>query len=497
MSKKSKFYDIIPKENKSIRNVSISKKDMEDAWKEEGKSKKSDTHIKKNSIEKHNHQETSSVEIKKLERPITNVDDYNQDEYIEIIDHKISDDEVIEEVHILGENKEEIENEKIPALTDEENFIDYTKAGLKKKKGIFSGSYRRPVSIFVLFIIIFFVLNVFASATVVIKTSSINAPLGSGVEFDKGDGEMLQSTSTISVSIPASGTTQVDRKSVGTVVIFNNTSVSQKLKAGTRLQASNGLIYLTDKFVTVPAKKIKSGKVVFGNIAVTVKAENSGEKYNSGPKDFVIPGFNGTSKFDTIYGRSKGSLTGGYSGEVPNISQKDLSSLVAEAKDKIKEDLLLLLKKQADSRGLIINIDTLQYKVISSEARLSTDKTQAVVKIDGTVQANTLLHASLLETSMSVVGVNNDGGFKYEVNLSSSTLDLTTENDQIKASGDILLNTVVDKDNLTKTIENKTKKEALSIIQQSKGVSFVQISTFPFWNKTLPKAGRIKVLVQY
>ncbi|MEI6553877.1 MAG: hypothetical protein WCO09_04865, partial [bacterium] len=163
MSKKSKFYDIVPKENKSIRNIPIPVKGQTPSGEEEGYIESDELHkdmesARKNrhsahvahkktenaseepkgSVKKHDHRESSSVEIKKLARPITNVEEYNEDEYIEIIDHKTSDDEVTEEVHILGENKEEIENTKIPALaeTENEDFDDYTKSSLgKRKKG--------------------------------------------------------------------------------------------------------------------------------------------------------------------------------------------------------------------------------------------------------------------------------------------------------------------------------------------------------------------------
>lgn len=513
MSRKSKFYDIIPKENKSIRNVSISKKELEDDWEKEkekelegglhGGKKSSASHLSKhkNSIEKHDHKESSSVEIKKLERPITNVEEYDEDEYIEITDHKISDNETIEEVHILGENKEQIEKNKIPALANDDNFGDYAKNNLKgrKKRGALSGSYKLPVMIFVIALGCFFVLNFASSATVIIRPSNLAVSLGAGFKFDKGDGEVLQATSTDSVKVPASGTIRVDKKSTGTVVIFNNTGASQKLTKGTRMQTPSGLVYLLDKAVTVPAKKTVAKKIVPGSVTTTLTAEAVGEKYNSGLKDFAFPGFKGTAKFDTIYGRSKTSITGGYSGEVPNVLQKDITNLVNEAKEEMKVELLALLKSKADSQGFIINEDTLQYKIINSEVRLSADKKEAVVKVDGTLQAGTLLNASVVDVSKSTLGVQDVNGFMYELNLGSSTLNISssTEDDQIIISGSTQLNVSISNEELAKSLENKTKKEALALLQQTKGVTYVHIKTFPFWKTTLPKVDEIKILVQY
>ncbi len=81
MTRKSKFYDIVPKENKSIRNIPIPVKSEDDDFEVEDIAKF--TPPKKNSVKKHNHEEKTSVEIKKLDRPITNVEEYDKDEYIE------------------------------------------------------------------------------------------------------------------------------------------------------------------------------------------------------------------------------------------------------------------------------------------------------------------------------------------------------------------------------------------------------------------------------
>ena len=497
MTRKSKFYDIVPKENKSIRNIPIPDKNQTEREYEDN----AHIHHKKNSVKKHNHQESSSVEIKKLSKPITNVEEYEKDEYIEIIDHKISDDEIVEETHLLNENREEIENTKIPSLTEDSDFEGYTKKNTNGNRGIGSGvifgSYRFSIAVIIILVLVFFTLNLFASGTVVVKTDAVKAPLESGYKFDKGDGETLQATSSIEIRIPATGVVHLEKYAKGSVVIFNNTFASQKLTKGTRIQSSNGLIYKLDAAVTVPAKKTVSGKPILGSVTTTFTAEAIGEKYNSGPKDFTLPGFKGTAKYETIYGRSKGGISGGYSGEVPNISQNDLANKIATAKEEIKPVLNKILKQLAATRGLIIDNDTLTYKIINSEPKISADKKEAVVIINGDLQAKTLLNASIDEASRSVLGLEDSTVFKYKVNLASSSLDISTGADnQMSVSGQAILSLSIDALELSKMLENKTKKEALSILQQTKGVAYVQIKTFPFWKGSLPSYNRIKVLVQ-
>lgn len=491
MTRKSKFYDIVPKENKSIRNIPIPVKSEDDDFEVEDIAKF--TPPKKNSVKKHNHEEKTSVEIKKLDRPITNVEEYDKDEYIEIIDHRISDDDIVEETHLLNEDKEEIENTKIPSLKNEENIGVYTKRNMGKRKITFTGSYKLPTLIAGVVIFVILILSLFSSGTIIIKTADVRAPLTDGYRFDKGDGEMIQATSSMDISIESSGIVKVERFAKGTVVIFNNTSSTQKLVKNTKIQASNGLIYKLDQAVTVPAKK---GKVL-GSVTTNITAEVVGEKYNASPKDFTFPGFKGTAKYQTIYGRSKGNISGGYSGDVPNVSQSELNNKISTAKEEMKTVLNQKIKEVAIAGGFFIDNETIEYKIINSETKMSKDNKTATVKIDGSIFAKTLLNASVDEASKSILGIENSLSFKYEVNLASSSLEVKTDDSgQMIANGDVSLHLSVNKEELAKMLQNKTKREALSVLQQTKGVEIAKIKTFPFWKNTLPSHGGIKVLVQ-
>lgn len=493
MTRKSKFYDIVPQENKSIRNIPIPERIRDEDF--EGEDIAKFTPPKKNSVKKHNHEEKTSIEIKKLERPITNVDEYNKDEYIEIVDHRISDDEIVEETHLLNEDREQIEKSRIPLLKNEENIGDYTKRKMNKynKKNIFTGSYRLPIFVVIIILLIIVFLNFFSSGTVVVKTNEIKAPLTDGYTFDKGDGEMILATSSINITLETSGTTRVDRYAKGSVVIFNNTTASQKLVKGTKLQSSNGLIYKLDSAVTIPAKKGKT----LGSVTTTMTAEVVGEKYNSSPKDFTLPGFKGTAKYQTIYGRSKGSITGGYAGVVPNVSQSDLNSKIASAKEEIQGVLNEKIKQVANNGGFFIDNETLEYKIINSEVKMSKDNKTATVVVDGTVYAKTLLNASIDEATKSVLGIQDSLAFLYELNLASSTLDIQTDSTgKMIATGEVSLRLKINTEELAKMLQNKPKREALSILQQTQGVEMAKIKTNPFWKNSLPGFNSIKVLVQ-
>ena len=130
---------------------------------------------------------------------------------------------------------------------------------------------------------------------------------------------------------------------------------------------------------------------------------------------------------------------------------------------------------------------------------MSADGKNATVNINGTVQGATLLNASLGDASKSILGINDTNGLNYVVNLSSSTVDISnasSSDGQITAEGNIDLSLSINKDELAKSLENKDKKTALALIQQTKGVVYAQIKVFPFWKTTLSKASRINILVQ-
>lgn len=205
---------------------------------------------------------------------------------------------------------------------------------------------------FVLLILCYASSFLFVSATVDITPKEVNTPVAiSGtasitpVEGSLGF-TVVTLTREASKDVPSTGEEKVSRKATGKIVIYNDFSKDpQKLIANTRFETTDGLIFRITEAVTVPGQKVVGGAVTPGSLAVTVTADQAGEKYNIGLADFTIPGFKGDPRFTKITAKSdpKSPMKGGLIGTVQKISPSDLAaakiSIETQLKNKLREDL--------------------------------------------------------------------------------------------------------------------------------------------------------------
>jgi len=210
-------------------------------------------------------------------------------------------------------------------------------------------------------VLTFAVLSFFNGATLayVPKSASLTFNNEAYTAYKTGDKAPLYSVVKISlddgVEVPVSGEEQVSRKASGTIVIYNDASTeSQRLIATTRFETSSGLVYRIKDAVVVPGKKTVNGKTQPGSVEAVVYADEAGESYNISLSDFTLPGLKGSSKFETIYARSKTPMSGGFVGLEKIVSESALtqskedlenslrSKLIAEANQQVPEDLILI-----------------------------------------------------------------------------------------------------------------------------------------------------------
>lgn len=146
-----------------------------------------------------------------------------------------------------------------------------------------------------------------------------------------------------SLPIVATETKNVSQKASGEIVVYNNYSEApQKLVAGTRFESPDGKIFKIDKAVSVPGKKIVSGKSTPGSLVVVVYADIAGKEYNIKATDYTLPGLKDSPRYKSVYGRGKGDMSGGFVGQMKIVSPGD----VAIAKKKLEDTLRNNLKNQ-------------------------------------------------------------------------------------------------------------------------------------------------------
>jgi hypothetical protein len=145
----------------------------------------------------------------------------------------------------------------------------------------------------------------------------------------------LEENEEVVFTVPSTGAKEIDRRAQGQVLIFNSFSKTpQTLAARTRFQTPDKKIFRTSSAVKVPGYTVSGGKIVPGNIEVTVYADETGSEYNVGYVDLTLPGLaSNATQFAKIIARSKTELTGGFSGK---IKLYDEALLLKERQDREK-----------------------------------------------------------------------------------------------------------------------------------------------------------------
>ena len=198
-----------------------------------------------------------------------------------------------------------------------------------------------------------------AEVSVILKTK--NVVLNEKLSATKDSNDILPFnlmvvSSEDSKIIKASGEKNIKEAATGIVVLYNAFSSSaQKLNVDTRLEGSNGKIYKTQTKTIVPG--ISKGNIP-GSVEVKIYGAEAGTDYNSVPLDFKIFGFKGTPKYSKFYGRSKGPIAGGFIGNVPDISDADKVSAMADLKADLQSKLLQKAIDQVPS-GFILYKDAI------------------------------------------------------------------------------------------------------------------------------------------
>ncbi|MEN9524428.1 MAG: hypothetical protein RL536_497, partial [Candidatus Parcubacteria bacterium] len=122
-----------------------------------------------------------------------------------------------------------------------------------------------------------------------------------------------------SAIVPATDGSKISTSAKGTITLYNSyTSQSQRLIAGTRMTDGSDRIYRLASSVVIPGYAPKSGVNVPGTVTASIIADQPGQKYNisrSDPvSDFKIVAYQGSAKYDAIYGRLISDVSGGFIG---------------------------------------------------------------------------------------------------------------------------------------------------------------------------------------
>lgn len=200
-------------------------------------------------------------------------------------------------------------------------------------------------------VLLFLLSSTFATAVLTITPRSENFILNDTyiISSDKNNADNLHyETMTIEKDLSKILETNdeefVERKAIGKVILFNNFNISQKLINNTRIETKEGLIYRIRESINIPGIKMIDSVQTPGSVEVEIIADMPGNKYNMKLSDlkgdFTIPGFKGSAKYATFYGRLSADINGGFIGKVKKVSEEKLITDREELKNILKDKLI-------------------------------------------------------------------------------------------------------------------------------------------------------------
>lgn len=304
-------------------------------------------------------------------------------------------------------------------------------------------------------------------------------------------GYFLEEQNSFSQQFPASGKIVKDKKAEGVIRVYNNYSgLSQSLRANTRFMAASGEVFRTPTRIVVPGKKTEKGKEVPGYIDIKVIADQPGPEYNIEPTSFSIPGLVGTALYTKFYGRSSKPMTGGFKGETPQVTKEDLEKAEAAVVKRLKTEGEQVLERKAVDSDSILLKETFKQEV---KATSSSAKTGAEVEnFDFLAKVkSTALVFKKEDVSKLILDQAPQGMKLYEksldVNWKLKELDLTQG--KITLDLEFLGEIYFDLDQLVlrKELKEKSLLEAKKFLEKKPEISKVEINSWPFWVKKIPR----------
>lgn len=408
----------------------------------------------------------------------------------------------LEEEFVEEEEKDTVFHRRIPTSTQKPPYMfeynNSTPAHKESRIGLWAS--------LALFIVAFgfgiSALFVSAEVTVSPKTQVIPVNTALSAQKDRPNGEfgyqVVSISASVEKSVAAGAVQKVDKKSTGTIIVYNNaTEAPQKLIANTRFESADGKVFRIASAITIPGRKTESGKTVPGSVEATVTADQPGESYNLGLVDFTVPGLKGDPRYTTVYARSKTPMTGGFSGNMKVVDaalqQSTQKALEAELKEKLKNDIT----SQIPVNFILFN-DALSYQIDSISQKAGNNDSEATLELKGTANALIFDQALLSKSIIDAIqpSLSSSGQNLFVTNLKDLSFILTgtsiisqnaTTPVTFTLTGDAQIEWLYDESQLKNDLLG-IKKSDLSSVLQAKypSIDSARVKIRPVWKRSFP-----------
>lgn len=404
-----------------------------------------------------------------------------------------------------------IRKEEIPAVNSEQDYhrspeeggeLHTYESGMPPRKRSFSRKGIWIASGAAVLLVLFALSSLVSGATISVRphietasaqgktfTATNDASVQEGVPF-----QIITLSASLGAEVTATGEDEVERKASGQITIYNDfDATEQRLIRNTRFETPEGLIYRINESVVVPGQKTGSNGVATpGSVTVTVYADEAGEKYNVGLKDFTIPGFAGDPRFQKMYARSETPMTGGFVGTVKTVSDTDQEStqktLQAGIETQLRSDIVSQVPEgfMVFDDGFFFSFESLpQSEARGNSVTINEKGTLSAVMFPKATLASYLANELALSGSSTVALANApDLVFSFE-----NKETFSPERDgtfSFSIDGNIVFVSQFNVDALRADLAGKSKKEFPSILASYPAIADATETVRPFWKRDFP-----------
>ena len=383
-----------------------------------------------------------------------------------------------------------------------------------------NGTPRAPRSRFFLWLIVavcllalvFAVSSVFSGATVKATPKSQRISIEGVFTARKGVAEgleykLLPITQTVSETVAPDADQYVERRASGTIVIYNNfSSEPQRFIKNTRFSTPQGLLFRIDKSVVVPGKTTRGGESIPGSIEAVAFADSVGEKYNIGLSDFAIPGLKSDpQRYSKFYARSKTPMAGGYVGTIKVVSEDTAKRVKTALQEKLKNELIAQARADLPAGYLLYDDSYLiRFNPVKNE---NTSGGGITISEEGVFSGFIILRENL-EKEIVKKFLSSTPPEPVQIrDIDKITMVLHNKETLEEGGPDKISFTLrgtapviwnFDTEALKKDLAGKSKGEdTIGSILKNYPLAKTEITTRPFWKKTLPRdPDRIRIKIE-
>lgn len=331
-------------------------------------------------------------------------------------------------------------------------------------------------------------LYAFAGARVEITPTSGDAAITGEFSATAAAGELpfevVSIDSIASQKVEAESTETVNDAAQGTITVYNTSGEVQQFVKNTRFESPDGLIFKAQDPITVPSGTTASP----GSANITVYAESGGDRYNIGATTFTLPGLATSDLGTQVTGKSSESMSGGFSGTRPSVSQTTRDEQYPALETKLRGELEASVMDQVPQGYVLLPGAT--FVSFTPQPDTSSAAGSVEVRLKGTATAVIFPEESLAQAiaykSLGVyTGERVTLGTDRSLTLTATSAPVGNDF-AFSLSGDTEILWVVDTERIAGAVAGKKRDAAQVILAGYPEVERAVLVLRPFWAGTFP-----------